>query len=264
MLSDSRKLTGLTIHATDGEIGRVDDLYFDDERWAIRYLVVKTGGWLDEREVLISPISALEVDFDAKEVDVSLTREQVRKSPPIATHKPVSRQNELEFMGYYGYPYYWEGPMTWGPAFFPAGLAIPALSDEVPSVSAPPVEPGDSHLRSMNEVKGYEIAAADGEIGHVDGFIVDDITWAIRYIEVATRNWWPGKKVLISPEWIQDVDWPASQLKVRLTRETISGAPEYSGNGPITREFETRLHRHYGSWPYWLNEGGDHGQRRAL
>ena len=126
MLRNSAHLKGFTIRATDGELGTVDQFYFDDETWAIRYLVVETGGWLGGRQVLISPISVVHADWEAERLDVALTKKQVENSPNIDTHQPVSRQHEAEYYGYYGYPYYWGGPYLWGPAFYPAGLAIPA------------------------------------------------------------------------------------------------------------------------------------------
>jgi hypothetical protein len=115
-------------------------------------------------------------------------------------------------------------------------------------------ESTDSHLRSSEAVTGYVIEAADGEIGHVDGFVVDDEAWAIRYIEVATRNWWPGRKVLVSPAWIERVSWTTSKVHIGLSREAIKNCPEYADSTPITREYEDRLHLHYGRPPYWLHE----------
>jgi hypothetical protein len=118
------------IRAKDGEIGTVDQLYFDDETWAIRYLTVETGGGLDDRKVLISPFSVVNADWQAKRLDVRLTRKQVEHSPNIDTHRPVSRQHEAEYLGYYGYPYYWGGPYLWGPAYCPMDLAIPAIASK--------------------------------------------------------------------------------------------------------------------------------------
>src|SRR5579863_8030871 len=126
MLTNNRDLKGLVIRATDGEIGTVDQLYFDDEIWAIRYLTVETGGWLDGRPVLISPFSIVNVDWPAKRLDVALTKRQVENSPDINTHQPVSRQHEAAYLGYYGYGNYWGGPNAWGPAFYPGNLAIPS------------------------------------------------------------------------------------------------------------------------------------------
>jgi hypothetical protein len=250
MLRNSTQLQGFTVRATDGELGTVDQLYFDDETWAIRYLTVETS-WLGGRRVLISPISVIQADWQAKRLDVALTKKQVENSPNIDTDKPVSRQHEIAYNGYYGYPYYWGGPFLWGPAYYPGGVITApkdAVADRIQREST------DSHLQSTKAVTGYHIEASDGEIGHLDGFIVDDEAWAIRYIEVATRNWWPGKKVLVSPAWIERVSWADSKVYVGLSRETIQSGPEYVDFTPITREYEDRLHSHFGRPPYWLHE----------
>jgi hypothetical protein len=251
MLINSKTLKGFTVHAMDGELGVVEDLYFDDETWAVRYVIVETGGWLGGRSVLISPISVSETDSAARGLHLVLTKHQVENSPNIDTHRPVSRQHEVEFMGYYGYPYYWGGPMMWGPSFAPAGLAIPSHESALDIADRMARESADSHLRSAKAVAGYGIHATDGEIGHADGFLVDDHTWAVRYIEVATRNWWPGKKVLMSPAWVRDVNWLKYEVTVGLTREQISGSPAYSETSLLTREMEEQLHAWYGREPYW-------------
>jgi hypothetical protein len=255
MLTNVTFLKGLAIHATDGELGTVDEFYFDDETWAIRYLTVETGGWLGGRQVLISPFSILHTDWPAKRLDVALTKTQVQNSPDINTHQPVSRQHEAEYNLYYGYPYYWGGPYMWGPAYYPGEWAIPttASTERMPDTTRG--GSSHSHLRSTKAVTGYSISAADGEIGHVDGFVIDNEAWAIRYIEVATRNWWPGKKVLVSPAWIERVSWTDSEVYVALSREAIKNAPEYIVSRPITRDYEDCLHLHYGHPPYWLHEG---------
>jgi hypothetical protein len=254
MLTNTTNLKGFTIRARDGDLGTVDQFYFDDETWAIRYLTVETGGWLGGREVLISPFSVVHTDWQSGRLDVALTKKQVENSPDINTHQPVSRQHEAEFFGYYGYPYYWGGPYMWGPAFYPSGLlAEPTLPAEA-TADTIRKQSDDSHLRSTEAVMGYNIEATDGELGHVDGFLVDDESWAIRYIEVATRNWWPGKKVLFSPAWIERLSWTDSMVYTGLTREAIRNAPEYFEPVRITREYEARLFLHYGRPPYWLHE----------
>ena len=202
MLTNTAQLKGIAIHATDGELGTADGFYFDDDTWAIRYLTVETGGWLGGRRVLISPFSVVQTDWQARRLDVALTKKQIENSPGIDTHRPVSRQHEAAYLGYYGYPYYWGGPYLWGPAFFPAGLAIPTTISREAMAERVRKESTDSHLRSSEAVTGYHIEATDGELGHVDGFLMDDQAWAIRYLEVATRNWWPGRKVLVSPAWV--------------------------------------------------------------
>jgi hypothetical protein len=254
MLTNSSHLKGFAIRATDGELGTVDHLYFDDDSWAIRYLVVDPDGWGGGRQVLISPISILNADWQAKRIDVSLTKKQVENSPDIDTHQPVSRQHESAFMGYYGYPYYWGGPNLWGPDYYPSDLALTKIELEQASANSIADESPDSHLRSTQAVEGYYIEASDGEIGHVAGFVIDDRAWAIRYIEVATRNWWPGKKVLVSPSWIGRVSWEESKVYVGLTRQAIQDGPAYNESAPINRQYETQLYLHYGLPPYWQHE----------
>ncbi len=254
MLTNATQLKNLSVQATDGEIGTVDEFYFDDETWAIRYLTVDTGGWLGGRRVLISPFSVVNTDWQARRLNVRLTKTQVEHSPDINTQQPVSRQHEAAYLGYYGYPNYWGGPYLWGPAFYPAGWDIPATPSTEAMAGRIQKESADSHLRSSEAVTGYFIEATDGEIGHVDGFVVDDEAWAIRYIEVATRNWWPGKKVLVSPAWIERVSWLDSTVYAGLSREAIKNAPEYMESTPITREYENRLYVHYGRPPYWAHQ----------
>lgn len=258
MLKSVMHLQGVAIQATDGEIGKVDEFYFDDESWAIRYLVVNTSRWLDGRLVLVSPISLAQRGGESKRLDVALTKKQIENSPHIDTHKPVSRQHEAIFMGYYGYPYYWGGSDLWGLGSYPAGLTVrrEAVTAAEATEARAGKEPTDSHLRTTQEVAGYHIEVTDGEIGHVKDFIIDDETWAIRYLEVDTRNWWPGKKVLVSPAWIDTVSWPDSKVYVNLSRQTIKSGPEYIESMPITREFEKKLYDHYGRPAYWLGASG--------
>ncbi len=254
MLKNKNDLKGFTIRATDGELGTINDFYFDDETWAIRYLTVETGGWLGGKEVLISPFAILKTDWQAKCLDVVLTKKQVQHSPDIDTHKPVSRQHEASYLGYYGYPNYWGGPFLWGPVDYPAGVAQPAIELDEAIEQRINQESMDSHLRSTEVVSGYNIQALDGEIGHVEGFVIDDEAWAIRYIEVATRTWWPGKKVLVSPAWIASRTWMDSKAHLALSRERIQSAPAYLEDQPITRDYEAQLFNHYGKLPYWLED----------
>jgi hypothetical protein len=256
MLTKTSHLKGFVIRATDGELGIVDQFLFDDDTWCIRYLIIETGGWLGGRRVLISPISIVDTDWQARRLDVALTREQVEKSPDIDTHRPVCRQHEAEYLGHYGYPDYWGGPHLWGPAFHPAGLAISATASTEARVDRTRSESTDSHLRGSEAVTGYQVAAANGEIGHVDGFLMDDHVWLIRYIEVATQDWWPGGRVLVSPAWVIRISWTDSKVYIGLSQEAIRNGPEYDDATPITREYENRLHLHYGEPPYWLHEAG--------
>jgi uncharacterized protein YrrD len=232
MLINARDMKGAAIIARDGAIGEVDDLYFDDEKWTVRYLVVNAGAWLFRRDVLVSPISIEKVDEAKNRVLVNLTRDQVKDSPDIDTQRPVSRQHETAFMDYYGYPYYWGGPYLWGDASFPATLAMPPAAESQMAAAATArrreIEDSyDERLRSVNEVRGYHIEAADGEIGHVDDFIVNERDWAIRFIVIKTGGWLSGRKTLVSPHSIEGISWTESKMFVSLTRDQISSGPEY-------------------------------------
>lgn len=258
MLRSMKKdLRGFAVGATDGDIGQVEECYFDDASFTVRHLVVDTGGWLGGRKVLISPMALRAIDWDGKRINAALTKAQVEKSPAIDTDRPVSRQHEVEYYSYYGYPYYWAGPYLWGAYPYPLPLSDRATSLEKERHWDWAGDGGDPHLRSSAEVTGYHIAAMDGDIGHVEDFLVDDATWTIRYMIVDTRNWWPGKKVVVSPEWIERVDWSDAKVHVGVTREQIKKSPEYDPSGPVERDYETRLHDHYGRPSYWSDRGDE-------
>ena len=116
-------LKGFTVGATDGDIGTVEEVYFDDTSFTVRHLVVDTGGWLSGRKVLISPMALRDIDWGGKRINATLTKAQVEKSPAIHTDRPVSRQHEIEYYGYYGYPSYWAGPYLWGAYPYPYPLS---------------------------------------------------------------------------------------------------------------------------------------------
>jgi hypothetical protein len=257
MLRNVKKLEGFSIGATDGPIGKVKDFYFDDESWVIRYAVVDTSKWLGGREVLISPYAMGQADWEGGNLPVTVSKEQVKNSPSIDVDKPVSRQYEKSYLGYYGYPYYWGGMGLWGAQSYPGSLLNPTDAGPYRGyegyLKAPASHEGDSdpHLRSCNEVKGYLIHARDGEIGHVQGFLVDDSMWSIRYLIVDTSNWWTGHEILLSPEWIKEVSWSESTVSIDLDRQAIKDAPAYDPGAPLMREAEGSIYSHYGRRAYW-------------
>jgi hypothetical protein len=257
MLHAVKSLTKAGIRATDGDIGHVEDLFFDDERWAIRYLVVDTGAWLPGRQVLLSPYAVGRLVPDEQVLTVAVTRSQIERSPDVNAHQPISRQYEASYARYYGYPYYWGTAAMWGNADLPSAAADPLTpdarrldalteADTVPPEALPDVNPEDVHLRSCRDVTGYHIDATDGDIGHIADFLVDDETWAIRYLVVDTSNWWFGNKVLISPHWVDAVSWADSKAVVNLTRTAIQQAPPYDPDAILGRDQEELLERHYG------------------
>jgi uncharacterized protein YrrD len=247
MVHDTADLRAITLRASDGEIGSVDDVYFDDARWVVRYLVVDTGGWLAGRKVLISPRAVRRLDIAAGELQLDLTRDQVKSSPDYDSDKPISRQYEKDYFAYYGYPFYWSGPYMWGIADYPAAATSAPLAEaheELKRQAERERAEGDPHLRSAREVSGYAIEATDGSVGHVETFLFDPQSWAIRAMVVDTRNWWPGKHVVISPELIEAIDWSGRSVRVRASRERIKSSAEYDPAEPSARDRRIEEIRH--------------------
>jgi len=266
MLRSVNELDGFAVDATDGRIGQLMDFYFDDQFWAVRFLVVGTGDWLANRKVLLSPLAVSQVDASAMVLQAEVTRSRVSASPDIDTHKPVSRQHEVENYVYYGYPFYWGGSGMWGNSTLPALMLAAHRGDEsggltpkqrelVEAQAAFHRQRGDDpHLRSCRATSGYHLHASDGEIGHVEGYVVDDESWAIRYLIVNTSDWWLGHQVLIPPSWIDDISWIDATVSVKLTRQAVKDAPQYDGKTLPDRAQERRLHEHYGRSGYWADD----------
>ena len=259
-LRSIKDLQSYTIGATDGDVGTIEDVYFDDQSWTARYLVVDTGRWLTGRKVLIPPQALREIDASGQRVITTLTRQQVQDSPPIETDRPVSRPYEMALYGHYGYPSYWAGPYRWG--LTPLGYAgpyplgapptaegmSPAVAEEL---AAREREQADPHLRSARDVRGHRIKATDGELGHVEDFLLEEDSFAIRYMVVDPASWWPGPHVLIPTEWITAVSWADARVEVNVGRQKVREAPQYDPSASIDREYEGRYYSHYGRTGYW-------------
>ena len=230
MLRNVKDLRGYAIRATDGVIGKVDDLYFDDEDWGVRYLIVETGSWLSSRKVLISPIALGHAGWKARQLPVALTRAQVEGSPDIDTRKPVSRQQESEYLAYYGYPFYWGGAGLWGMGAYPGSLTTQGRINQTLTDRNSNGIADDCHLRSCNAVIGHHVEATDGRIGHVEDMLVDDYTWAVRYLIVSTSNWVGGPELIVPPHWITQISWPEKQVHVATTRQAVKDASHYYGH----------------------------------
>jgi sporulation protein YlmC with PRC-barrel domain len=250
MRQNVKSLTGFSISATDGELGKVMDFYFDDESWTIRYLIVETGSWLVGRKVLISPQAITKLDWEGSTFVSNLTQEQVRSSPDINTDKPVSRQHEMELYKHYPWGNYYGG-VLWGGGMGVTGMMLPAHEGVVPETqkevdTASSDTHADPHLRSTDKVTGYNIKAADGKVGDIEDFIMDDNTWKIDYLIVDTGNWFPGKKVIISPKWIKDIKWETSEINIQATVDQVKNSPEYEAGKHIENPYEANLTNYYG------------------
>jgi hypothetical protein len=234
MLLATSGVFGCTLENGSERVGTLHDLLFDDESWAVRYMVVDTGGWLDGRRVLLAPSVVEQREWPGRRLWTELTQQQVKGAPPVDTDLPVSRQNEIALADHYAWGYYWGIPP-----------ACPKQAD------------GDPHLRSARAVIGYHIRASDGEIGHVEDLILDDeaaegALWELRYLVVDTRNWLPGRKVLIAPLWANQVSYKEKEVSLELSREQVKKSPEYAPDAPINREYEEVLFDYYGQPKYWI------------
>jgi len=248
MLDKVKALLGYNLNCLDGEIGRVKEFYFDDKYWAIRYLVVDTGTWLQDRSILISPYAITAVNKEKSFISVNVTKKQIEGSPGLHSDEPVSRQYESDYHKYFGWPTYWDGPFLWG--------SYPFIQRDQDAVRG--INPGgtswDYHLRSTSVVTGYKLHAMDGEIGHIEDFIIDEDTWSILYLIIDTQNWRRGKRVLIVPKWIKCISWTDSKVFTSFTRDAIQGAPECTEESLLTREYEIELFRYYKKHGFWDQE----------
>lgn len=247
MLRSVKELSGYQIAALDGTAGSLRELYFDDEHWLVRYLVVDTGNWLPGRLVLISPVAVREPNWGTKSIPVNLSTKQIENGPVAEAAKPVSRRFEIELLEYYGWPHNHLRPALQAAAAGVSGGTAVAVNSSV-------ADSDNANLRSSREVCGYAIEASDGEIGHVEDFVLDDETFVLRYVVVDTQNWLTGRKVLVAAPWVERVDWPERALHVNLTKQQIKDAPEFDPAEPVNRRYEARLYDFYGRPSYWQQQ----------
>lgn len=232
MLVEMKIVIGSSIESSDKTIGTVEDLLFDGDTWGVRHLVVNAGGWLPYPQVLLSPRTIRQRDWASRRLFVALSKQQMKSRPPTEADMPVSRKKEIE------------------EARDSHGLHSGKVMDTVQGATNP-------NLRSAREVTGYHIEARDGQIGHVEGFIVDDEGrdtegWEIRYLVVHTRNWLPGKRVLIvAPGWAESISWEKKKVMITLARKIIENSPEYDSTNPVNRRYEEMLYNYYGKPVYW-------------
>jgi len=254
MLLAASALKDYSLEATDGAIGKVKDLLFDDRTWQIRWLAVDTGTWLTERKVLLHPSSVGPIDYHGQTLTVSLTKDQVKGSPDLIFDQPVSQQHETDL-----YSYYDLSPL-WGTELYGAQIPYIGLGPQRYFGSGELYnkelyadiglgnhgDNGDPHLRSISEVKGYHVNATDGDIGHVDNLMVDDSSWGIRYLVLNTSNWWIGKQVLMAPYAVNEISWSERKIYLNVTRDRVKASPPWDPAAIINDIYEKSLHTYYG------------------
>jgi sporulation protein YlmC with PRC-barrel domain len=254
MLLAMSAINGFAVAAEGGKIGKVSDFLFDDRTWKLRWMVVDTGHWLTGRKVLVHPSAIGPVNYEREHLTVRLTKQQVENSPDILDDEPVSRHMQDSLYGYYGWDPLWGGGNYLGGYTYGLGFAMGATRpyDEGAVLEADRAElrlnDADPHLRSVSAVTGYHIQATDGSIGHIQNMMVETDNWGIRYLVVDTRNWWPGKRVLLSPYAVKTISWADRDAVVDVSREQVKASPAWQPEEAIDRAYEERLHGYYG-WP---------------
>jgi hypothetical protein len=242
MLRSIKQLYGEKLRASDSEIGHVKDFYFDDRKWVVRYAVVDTGLWLLDRLVLIAPHAFGNLDHHRSLLLVNLTRQQIENSPPIESHKPVSRQYEVQYYRYYGLPSYWMGEGIWGLNAFPIAQPPPSpLPSEVAGESDNARNVNDPHLRSAHAVTGYHLQTREETIGHVTDFMMDDKSWAICHLVVETGTRFSGKEIAISPSHVDRINYEDSTMSTKGATAARGGVRETRGEVASKKIHQIRL-----------------------
>lgn len=248
MLLLATDLLKMNLHVPDGNVGRVEDLLFEDRTWRVRYLVVDSGAWLDRRRLLITP-EVVTVGAE-KHLTAHLTRDEVQRSPDAGT-AGLTRADEQRLHEHYRWPPYWTEVAT---GFGLAGSVIPGpVSATPPPIQHPAAksEPASaatmeqSHLRTAQSLRGHRLDAADGAIGEVEDLLINPESWEVRYLVVDTKPWWPGGEVLIDPDWLTGIDWDTGNARCDLTRAEVKASPPYHPGQTLPPDYLADLHRHY-------------------
>jgi len=226
MLHLAHKISGAAVRGTDGDIGTLEDFYFEEDRWTVRYLLVDTGKWFSGKRVLISPMS-VSGEWGRTGVPLSLTKDQVWNSPEFKEGDDLSPASESQILAYYGYPDYWGSASLWGSFDSPTALVTGVPVDAAPVAEKSGIDPEGRNLRSVRKSTGYHLQARNGEIGHVDDFLIGEDSWRIRYLLVDTSNWIGGRSVIVSPDTVEGIDKERGQLFVAADREAIKQAPAF-------------------------------------
>ena len=217
MLLLTKQMHGALVEASDGKLGKLVDFLFDDRDWTIKNLVLDAGTWLNSRRVTLPPNLIRHKDWrDHRLMVTGLTRDQVLKSPNVETHVTVGDSTKLETATIMDWGLYW-----------------------IHIVDHPWQATDDPHLRNTEEVIKYHLRETDGRIGHVADFLIDEESWKIRFLEADTRNWWPGKRVLISPERVKNIDGADRIVQIDLSRDEFEHSLVYHPAMEEANAYET-------------------------
>jgi sporulation protein YlmC with PRC-barrel domain len=258
MFRSLRDLFSYDIQATDGKIGKVRDLYFDEEEWETRYLVIDTGSWILGKEVLVIPDALGQPNWAKESLPVELTRKQVKESPDVSTVLPISRKHQIALHTYYNWRPYWAPVTPLSTSTMTTTATITQNEKRLQDEKKKAIErlfQHDSALRSAKEVIGYTTNGEDGELGQIDDIILDIETWKLVYFVLDTSSWLAkGKKTLIAISWINRISYHDQEVQLDLSQNIIEDSPPFDPNTPINRSFEEVLYDYHGRPYVWAEK----------
>jgi hypothetical protein len=244
-----KELLGYDIEAMDGTKAQVKDFLFDEETWIIRYLEADFGNLFNSKRILIPRMLLKNSNIGDKKFYVDINKNRLESYPKPEDELTVSRRYEEELHKYYGLDTYWGFSYPYPGAGATTGLGtsdyISPRASRVPSSLVDEEDLGTS-LHSFNEVKGYSIQAVDGDLGHIDDLIIDDVDWQVAFFVVDTSNWMPwSKKVILDINQIDDISFARKLASVNLHTDTIKNAPEYDSSRPLDSQYENAHQKYY-------------------
>ncbi|PKL90727.1 MAG: photosystem reaction center subunit H [Candidatus Goldiibacteriota bacterium HGW-Goldbacteria-1] len=249
MLRSLKSLKGYSALTPEDEMGSVEDFFFDNKLWIIRYLVVKLDKQIPGKSVLVTPKALIKApDWETKSFVFDISSDMLAKCPDIDLKKPVNRQEEDKLLKHFSWPVYWQQQSIYGSPVI-TGINPGKITQE--PEEEPEEKNVDPHLFSVQGLIKYKIQAKDGEVGNVEDIIIDDETWQAHYLVIDTNSWLPGGKVLVDPSWVDEFEWKRESVRVSVTKETLKQSPVYDPSSPVNRGYETRLYDYHGRPKYW-------------
>jgi uncharacterized protein YrrD len=241
MLRSANEMMGYKLLALDGDIGSCNDFLFEDESWTLQYMIANTGGWLDNRKVLLSPKSLGDPPLEEGRVQVDRTKEFIENAPELDSDAPVSRQYQLVWTQYHGLTPYWH---KLGPLSTPLAANAMALMEDANN--------RDEHLRSVKEVCGYEVEMNSVKLkgqglGTIVDFILSDTVWQIAFAVLETDSrWFRSRKVLVGRDVLNKIGWAERKLYVDIDEKQLARCPAYDPGEPIEPRLEAANYDLYG------------------
>lgn len=253
MLDRYTKLTDFEVFTEEEKLGEIHDIYFEDGDWQVRYAIIESGDWLLGERVIIAMEALGKPNWEDKRIVADVSREDIESRPKIDFAKPVSRERLSELHQHYQWaPIMPSSAPPGSPIVGPYPILPPTADISERRKLLDQAEEGEGSLRSAQEVAGYEVECENDCIGSVEDFFIEEDGWIIRYLLIDIRRWIKERRVIVSPEWVSEIDWLGEEIEVDLTKNQIENSPEFDPSEAPTRKYETALYDFYHQPGYWL------------